>query len=235
MLVWDNSLLKQFKEKHKDQSAIVFGTGPSLEEFNWSLLPETPNVSAGVNYIIFRDEIKLDYYFSTHYIHRPGYDPPVHYADKIIEQSWKYKNMKVFIGAAPYARWAEFPIEKVEKMHDAIVFELTNKIGGNYFAFDIVSMPFYNHSIIFSPLQLLLYAGVKKIYLVGCDCGGKHSCIAVKDGTGKLQNKRKPNHHITFIGHWRKFLRFKMAHYPDVEIISVNPVRLTGMFTDLYL
>jgi len=235
MLVANKSLLANFKGKHEGQSAIVFGTGPSLKKFKWSLLPEIPDVSAGVNYIIFQHDIKLDYYFSSHYIHRPGYNPPVHYANKIIERSWQNKDMKVFIGSSPYARWAEFSIKHVNKMHNATVFELTNKVGSGYFANDIVSMPFYNHSIIFSPIQLLLYAGIKKLYLVGCDCGGNHSCIDVKDGTGKIQSEREANHHVNFKRHWRKFVRFKMRHYPNLEVISINPVRLEGMFTDLYL
>ena len=234
MLVADNSLLAPFKGKHEGQSAIVFGTGSSLEHFSWSLLPEPPDISAGVNYIIFRDDIKLDYYFATHYVHQPGSDPKVaqHYADKIVERS---EGTQVFIGAAPHARWSEFSPIDVARMHNAIVFELHNKLGSIHFAHDLVSMPFYNHSIIFSPMQLLLYAGVKRIYLVGCDCGGKHSCIDVEDMTGELQSEREFDHHTEFVANWEEFLPFKVKHYPDVEIISVNPGGLAGMFTDLYL
>lgn len=244
MLVADNSLLVPFKGKHEGQSAIVFGTGSSLEQFSWSLLPETPDISAGVNFIIFRDDIKLDYYFAAHYIHDSD-APPVHYADKIVERSRPKmhpdgfliprKGMQVFIGAAPYARHVEFPLADVARMHNAIVFELTDKFGSIHFAHDLVSMPFYNHSMIFSPMQLLLYAGVKRIYLVGCDCGGKYSCIDVKDGTQKIHSEREFDYHVGFVDYWKEFLPFKLKHYPDVEIISVNPRGLAGMFTDLYL
>ena len=36
-----------FKLKHADESAILYATGPSLNNFDVSLLPEVPDVSVG--------------------------------------------------------------------------------------------------------------------------------------------------------------------------------------------
>lgn len=36
------------------------------------------------------------------------------------------------------------------------------------------------------------------------------------------------------IGNWIMLKKFAETYYPDTKIISVNPVGLKGIFTDLY-
>ena len=62
--------------------------------------------------------------------------------------------------------------------------------------------------------------GIKKIYFVGCD-------------GGFTQGKSSDDNHLLFW--WKKFVEFKNIYYPEVKIISVNPVSLKGWFDeDIY-
>lgn len=79
-------------------------------------------------------------------------------------------------------------------------------------------------SVVFSAMQVALYSNPKKIYLVGCDC----SDSGYFDGSMQI-------HHVSnLIPSWEKFKAYQEAFYPDVEVISINPVGLKGMFHDVY-
>ena len=59
--------------------------------------------------------------------------------------------------------------------------------------------------------------GVNKIYLVGCD-------------GGFTQGSQSGD--IELLHWWKEFSKFKEKYYSQVEIISINPVSLKGMFED---
>lgn len=48
-----------------------------------------------------------------------------------------------------------------------------------------------------------------------------------------LKNMIDEGYKYMFYG-WEQMKKFIRGHYPDVEIISVNPVGLKGMFKDIY-
>lgn len=69
----------------------------------------------------------------------------------------------------------------------------------------------------------------RRIYIVGTDCSGKGHCECVKSSETSVE--------VDFsylIKPWKKLKDFAMDYYPDVEVISVNPVGLKGLFTDYY-
>ena len=74
----------------------------------------------------------------------------------------------------------------------------------------------------FSAMQFALFTNPKRIYLVGCDCSSGYY-----DGKGG-------NNAAPFIEVWKELKKFADIYYPETEIISVNPVGLKGLFTDLY-
>ena len=80
-------------------------------------------------------------------------------------------------------------------------------------------------SSIFSAAYFALYTGVKKIYLVGCDCSNQGHWDDTEQ-TGNCMNILPRN--------WNTFKEFVKTFYPDVEIISINPVGLTGLFDETY-
>ena len=77
-------------------------------------------------------------------------------------------------------------------------------------------------SIALSAAQFALFTNPGKLYLVGCDCSAGYF-----DGS-------KGNNCDYLIKPWIEFKKFADVYYPETEIISVNPVGLKGVFTDLY-
>ena len=85
-------------------------------------------------------------------------------------------------------------------------------------------------SCVFSAMKFAIYTGIKKLYVVGCDCAangyfnGETQKICWH--TGEVERK-------LFAG-WHSFKKHVQSFHPDVEIISINPVGLRGMFKDVY-
>lgn len=87
------------------------------------------------------------------------------------------------------------------------------------FTNDISKYATLGNSIIFPAIQIILYMGINKIYIVGCDGGFTNS-----SNSGDL--------HLLFW--WKKCKEFINKYYSHVKIISVNPVSLKGWFDDIY-
>jgi len=80
-------------------------------------------------------------------------------------------------------------------------------------------------SVVFPAMIFALFTQPAKIYLVGCDVtnGG----YFYSDDVNNLEIK------IVLEG-WVRVRDLQKIHYPNTEIISINPVGLKGMFTDEY-
>jgi hypothetical protein len=88
---------------------------------------------------------------------------------------------------------------------------------------DIINNPLHDNgrSVIFSAMQFLLWCEPKEIYLVGCDCT-----------TNRFNNTKSginPEYTISF---WKKIKNFANLNYPNIEIYSINPVGLKGVFKE---
>ncbi len=95
------------------------------------------------------------------------------------------------------------------------------------FAYDISTMPLGCFgSVTFPALQFALWTHPKRIYLVGCDC-----TTAGYAYDSKFKNFLIPE---SIIQAYREFKKFAGRYYPDIEIVSINPVGLKGLFTDMY-
>ena len=93
------------------------------------------------------------------------------------------------------------------------------------FAYDISTQPLGCFgSIVFPALQFILWTYPKRIYLVGCDC----------TTNGYAYDNKCKNFLYTdkIIEAYKKFKSFTNKYYPDIEIISVNPVGLKGIFKE---
>lgn len=213
-----------FRGKHAGESAVLFATGSSVDQFSFNLLPESPDVRVGVNRIICRDDISLDYYFCAHY-YDEDHPRDTSFLAKIVSRS---KDLQVFcattLNGDPHPEF--FSPGEISQMN-AIEYALSDAEGAGNFCQDLALWPMYNHSIVFPALQFLLYAGVGRIYLVGCDCGGPHSCVE-----GQESRPHDYSGHLRLVENWREFAEFRDMVYPKAEVISINPRRLEGLFTD---
>ena len=248
--LFNSRLFKKFQHDHEDAVAILFATGPSLNDFSYSGLPELPSVRVGVNSFIYHDQYELDYYFCGHDVSKEGPDHPHSGIEKVDPIREKIKSrssdMQVFCACAGLRRDSlsgEIQQHEHETFFSAEARREFNAIpyvvswfgkGREVFATSLEYQPLYNHSIAFPALQFLLYTGVGKIYLVGCDCGGGASYLTsdvpwMTANTLTIGNFTKGR---DVVWHWREFAEFKNVMYPDVEIISVNPHGLKGMFEE---
>ena len=95
------------------------------------------------------------------------------------------------------------------------------------FAYDISVQPLGCFgSIVFPALQFALWTYPRRIYLVGCDCTTSGYAYDKNDKNFLVPNK--------IVEAYKKFKVFARKYYPDVEIISINPVGLKGIFEDIY-
>ncbi|MBC5690634.1 hypothetical protein H8S37_17110 [Mediterraneibacter sp. NSJ-55] len=93
----------------------------------------------------------------------------------------------------------------------------------NKIALDIENEPLKADGIIFCALQFILHCHPSKIYIVGCDCtsGFFYESEITFDNTYMIEM-------------WHEFKEYIDEFYSDIEIVSINPVGLKGLFIDYY-
>ncbi len=93
-------------------------------------------------------------------------------------------------------------------------------------------------NIALSAMQIALFTHPKRIYLVGCDASQGHF-IQTDNLDAKTIERHEEDLKMAVssdrvIQKWLELKAFAQAFYPDVEIVSVNPVGLKGIFSDIY-
>lgn len=92
-------------------------------------------------------------------------------------------------------------------------------------------------NIALSAMQIMLFTHPSKIYLVGCDASQGHFVQTNLDAKRIEEHEKDLKLAVSsdrVIQKWLDLRAFAEAFYPDVEIVSVNPVGLKGIFTDFY-
>ena len=80
-------------------------------------------------------------------------------------------------------------------------------------------------------LQFALWTNPKRIYLVGADCTSNGHAEGL--GYHKLKGSAQDDFSRLLLG-WKKIADYIKNYYPQIEIVSVNPVGLKGLFKDIY-
>jgi hypothetical protein len=211
-----NSKLEKFKDLHKGKSVIIFATGPSIKRYKPFDGSESC-IKVGLNRIYDYKELVEDidyYYYGSHFTsdseHREN-----------LKRVCSMKGITSFASAYENGRSHKdigrgnvSPEQALEL--GSIPFENNLMTFTN----DIAKYSTLGHSIIFPPLQHMLYMGFSEVYLVGCD-GGFTKSLASGDT------------HLLYW--WEKFKVFKEEYYKDVKITSINPISLKGWFNDAYI
>ena len=215
--------LGKFKGIHAGKSAILFGSGPTAKKYE-PFEGSEDCIKVGVN-AVFRWHPEpmetLDYWFfgSEYYNNREGFgDDPEDYDAVLFDD--RYKHITKFCSAYENGR------SHGDIGRGNITPERAREVGGipfennlETFTNDLEEYSTVGHSVVFPALQLILYTGVKKIYLVGCD--------------GGFTDSRCNQYDDPWLMHWwGEFKKFIGICYPDVEIVSINPVSLRGWFID---
>jgi len=199
-----------YKDRHLGESAIFYGSGPTIKEFSTD---RKDILKIGLNEQIYLD-LDLDYWFMGDTFPR---NP-----DKFIncfEDYNEYKpNITKFIR---YQLWGERGRMPPGMKHSQYY---TCTLGGSpqtcLFKKDISEGSLVGvASISFEALQFILYSGVKNIYLVGHDCD-------YATGTFRTQFAGQHVEGNHMLQYWPLVKDWVEKNYPDVNIYSINPVAL---------
>ena len=231
-IYYDMHTLNQVSCLHKDflpykrslegKEVVLVATGPSAELYK---NPIKDAIHVGVNSAIHFDWLKLDYLFvNDGFGNNPGLNDE-------IDNYRKGECQKFYAIHSPRRlsinRKNGMNIDRIAQTHfynaNAIPYVLEDA-GYQRWAVNLECEPLGDiGGTSFSALQFICYTHPKKIYLVGCDAGQSFSKTASVD--------INYNHQIKM---WKMFQDFVTRVYPDIEVVSINPVNLKGMFEDIY-
>lgn len=225
-----NHIFNDYKDIHVDKTAVIFATGNSLNKLTQlSDKCKTDYVKMGVNKIYNNYDISssLDYYFANMRIGMS--DEHLH---NMYDYNTRHPNITKFL--TTYTNG--FIENDTELAKEELIDEIINKVkimNGvpydlQYYKFpkDITKESLLGNSIVFPALQFALHTGVNRIYLVGCDASVMHF---YNDG------EEQDEIDMHYLYWWIKFHQYALEKYPNVEIISVNPVCIKGLFNDVYV
>jgi hypothetical protein len=211
------SVFPQFANQHEGREIAVVGCGPTLKQYQ----PIPGAVHIGVNKSFQHPAIELDYLFIQDYVSSKGY----------IEAASQYRRgqCQKFYGIILGAY--EISIPAIQAIA-ANAYRYYVMVGYSPFCQDIQNNPLPNfNSITFSALAFALLTKPKRIYLVGCDTNES----GYFDGQLNHMAQADLMHSISINKQgWNHFKNFIDIFYPDIEIVSVNPVGLKGLFKDIY-
>lgn len=209
-------VFEKYKDIHRGKEIVLFASGATLDDYN-----EIQNViQIGVNRTFLNRKVKLDYLFVQDYL-----------GDEQ-EEADRYRNgqCKKFYGIHPIDTVIPIPNKSVQEANAERYFFEDLPIDNAVicpFPIDISKAPFGTYSsVIFPALQFALYTHPKKIYLVGCDCS-KNGYFKGTESHGNLFVER-------MLHGWKLIKKFCDEIYPDVEMVSINPIGLKGIFKDVY-
>lgn len=206
----------KFKGCNIGRDIVIVACGPTMKYYN----PINNAIHIGVNKAYQRSNIKLDYLFIQDRLS----------VIKFIEDIIKYP-AQIFIGS--------YLNREDDWISDCVIPEKYRNIEGiNYYFSDYhrnLSYPYLEYyglvdygSVAFPATQFALYTNPKRIFIVGCDC----SAGGYFDGS---KNQNIQNHNLShLVQHWKNFKKYIETYYPEIEIISINPIGLKGIFKDVY-
>ena len=204
-----------------NRDLVIIATGPSLKYYT----AIDNAVHVGVNRAVQAKNVHLDYLFLLDYKAIKSYinDIKGYHCTKFC--GW-HSNPDSVVYDEKKNESCHIPKSIVKEL-DANVFYVNT--FDSHICDDISSSPLIDYgSTTFPALHFSIYTCPKRIFLVGCDCtfqgywDGKEQLIKYKG----LMDKT--------IDGYKKVKNFVRDNYSDIEIISVNPVGLKGLYRDVY-
>ncbi len=220
-MLHQKSFLK-FKNCHVNEEIVIVASGPTAKYYT---NPIKNAVHIGVNRSFQLESVDLDYIFVQDYS-----GPTKTYIEDLI--AYKPQSCQKFFGlTTEYEnQWERVIPESLAIRANALRYRTDwIKLPGfqSKFAYDISAQPLGCFgTVVFPALQFALWTNPKKIYLVGCDCttsGYFNSNIASPEFNPEKIQKT-----------YQMFKNFAKVYYPEIEIVSINPVGLKGVFEDIY-
>ena len=224
-MVQHQKVFPKYKGINKGKTVVVVGTGPSSEYYT----PISEAVHIGVNNIVFRKDIQFDYIFIA------DFDDRAEYFEKVLSDN--LDSIKFF--GINYVRKSALIPEYLRERKDVETYYIDGYNWTLYgakmekdrkfvYPLDLSVSPFKSYGTnMYCAFQFALWTHPDKIYIVGADCWGKSHASGLDYG-------ETCGDYRVYIKPWRKLKEFAESYYPDIEIVSLNPVGLRGVFKDEY-
>lgn len=168
--------LKKFRNKHRDEKCFIIASGPSLA--SQDLTPLTREVCMSVSFSFLHPAMKLikPKYHVLAPNHKPfSFELPEKYLTKLNEIT-DY-DMDVFYGTDgyPFSAYRFLQASGFRSRHCIHLVDysgspsLDDHNAHNAALWDVTKRPFRMRTVIYGALQLALYMGFSRIYLLGVD------------------------------------------------------------------
>lgn len=238
--------IDKIKDSIKNKDVIVYGSSPSLNYFDSNKFFSDDAIHMGVNGQINNKNLNLDYFFAGDYVpicknnitaellkekeskgtricitRKVNVDPLNPKSNRFIPDSF----LRELDGCANMLFYTNDYVEAVQK---------------NY-----LKLLFSSYSIGQIPLLISLFCGAARIYLVGFDQGGavyadgrsRGSCKVVDIEKSKASEDfahNKTPSDLKAIKGYKQVKKIRKELNLKSEVISVNPVNMKGIFSDVY-
>lgn len=216
-------LFEKYRGINKGKSVVLVACGPSLDDY----IINKKMYHVGINRAFLKKGIKLDALFLHDRMMLDLHKEELARleAEKFVAFATDRYNSENF-------NLSTKEVDEISGRRFIISDVSLPRIGGG--VFDVINPDICNGVLmdrgggtVFSALQFVLFTGPSRIYLVGCDCENsgyfkesKH--IVQKNYLNEINNL------------WLEAASFIRQYYSDLEMYSINPVKLEGVFNDLY-
>ncbi len=214
----------KYKNIYQGKVIVLCGAGPSLSKYN----PIKEAVHIALNRAFLFEKVKFDYIFAQ------DWRGISHITEEL--RNYNGNNCIKFLGTQNGLKELEIPESFVATIkHERFMTDTyKNRVmKKSKFAFDLSTQPLGNFSTIALPaMQFILWTNPSKVYIVGCDSApvGHYDGVVLDSDRKSMLN----GVYGRIVEEWKELKEFAAVHYPDTEIISVNPVGLRGIFKDIY-
>lgn len=208
-------VFEKYKGIHQGQDIVIVATGPSLDDYS----PIEGAIHLGINRAILDNRIPLDYHMCID-------DPNV---DESILANYRVGSCRKLYGLHTNPRVKPISETIVQKCNAErfYIHPVHPEKHDKRFPLNLSYQPFMVYASVAScAFQFALWCHPRRIYLVGCDTA--NNGYFAKDNNVVAQFLSLN----TLLYEWQQLAKFAQMFYPDVEIISINPVGLKGLFTD---
>jgi hypothetical protein len=239
----------KYRSLYEDRDIVIMGNGPTLRNYE----PKKNCITIGVNRAVYYDKVKLDYLFVQDVL-------ALHlFGQEIV--NYDCKKFFSFWGGYPWAIPIKY--KNIQNMEEYCQYHVRyiDYVGCDFYNYEGLSLPYdlCNSpltdfgSVIFPAIQFALWTNPKRIYIVGCDCSKKKTEKETNyftRGATEEEKQQALNINVHFYDNevanddfcqsedlvegWHKIKEFQQIYYPDIEMVSINPVFLKGLFKDEY-
>ncbi|MBR6014250.1 MAG: hypothetical protein IK062_10815 [Selenomonadaceae bacterium] len=210
----------EYRNAFRGKKVVIVGGGPTVEHY----IPIKDAIHIGVNFAWRKENISFDYLFTNDSAGNLSCDPKMEVGfERIKDKIFICKRLERMEGFAAFNYSEEISM----KYNNIARFYTEITMTGEHVYQDICFHPLVDfYSTVFSAIHFALFTYPKELYFVGLDT----------TATGHFYDENNPSN-LTMTNIKIGYARMKMFaenHYPDVDIISINPVGLKGLFKDVY-